>query len=100
MLARIDTGYVDVVLPEGDAKTAVRVFPNPSKGTVTIETDKQGEDLSVDVCDVAGRVVLKDIRAKSGSSVSFGLGEGTFILNIRQLETNKLTNVKVQFMNF
>lgn len=100
-LAVVDTGYVGTVVPDGATNGGdVRVYPNPSGGKVTIETDRPGEALAVDVCDAAGRVVLEDVRATSGTPVSFGLKSGVYILNVRSLETSMLSSVKIRFMNF
>jgi len=100
-LARIDTGYVDIVVADVQGRDGdIRVFPNPSNGTVTIETGRPDEALSIDVSDASGRIVRKGVRARSGQSVSFGLGSGTYVLSIRRLETNTMANIKVQFRNF
>lgn len=98
-LAMIDTGYVNI----DDVRTVeqtVNVYPNPSAGTVTIQTPEAGEPLNLDVCDTGGRVVLKDVAVSSGEQVALNLKPGNYIFNIRSLKSNKISCIKVQFMNF
>lgn len=99
-LAKIDTGYVGIAEPVVSTNGTVRLYPNPSSGSVTVETDTPGEPLAIDVCDVNGRTVVKDIRTSSGERITLNLKNGIFFFNIKQLNSNKLTSVRVQFMNF
>ena len=98
-LAVIDTGYVGVEGIQESAST-VNVYPNPSTGTVTIQTPEAGEPLGIDICDTGGRVVLKDVAARSGEQVALDLKPGNYLFNVRSLKSNKISCIKVQFMNF
>jgi aminopeptidase N len=99
-LAVKDTSYVDIVAPNETETGSVRIYPNPTSGTVTIETDNPGEALSIDVYDTGGRAVFKDIRTVSGGQIALDLKSGIYSFIIRQLENNKLSSQKVQFMIF
>ena len=99
-LARIDTSYVDIAEPVVSTNGTVRIYPNPTSGSVTVETDTPGEPLAIEVCDVNGRTVVKDIRTTSGEKITLNFNNGNFLFNVKQLRNNRLSSVKVYFMNF
>ena len=78
----------------------MRIYPNPTAGSVTIETDTPGEPLMLDVCDLSGHLIIDSLHLNSGKKTKLELKTGSYIFNIRQLNSNKLTSRKVQFMNF
>ena len=100
-LAIVDTGYVGIDAPqqsEHDVQWAV--YPNPSKGTVTISTSKQGEPLLISVSDLKGRMLLRDLRQNSGEPLQLSLPSGAYLLHVRSLETNVSQTLKVSFKKF
>lgn len=100
-LAIVDTGYVGIGAPqqsEHDVQWAV--YPNPSKGTVTISTSKQGEPLLVSVSDLKGRMLLRDLRQNSGEPLQLSLPSGAYLLHVRSLETHVSQTLKVSFKKF
>ena len=101
-LAMIDTGYVDIVVPEDadNQSGTVKVYPNPTNGSLTIETGTPGEPLRIDVCDAGGRIVRKDVPAVSGGQIELSLEPSIYILNVYSLENKRLDSVKVRIMNF
>lgn len=99
-LAMIDTNYVRMVTPAESNDSKIRVYPNPTTGDVTIETDTPGEPLVIDVSDISGTVIIKGLRMKSGDKSNFELKTGSYFFAVRQLRTNRLSSVKIQFMNF
>ncbi len=100
-LALVDTSYVGINSPETlPGIGAVKVFPNPSRGQVTISTDEPGEPLSVEICDSTGRIIRKGVKMTSGESADFSLPEGNYVFKVMRLNSNLLDVVKVQFMNF
>ena len=96
----IDTNYVRMVTPAESNDSKIRVYPNPTTGDVTIETDTPGEPLVIDVSDISGTVIIKGLRMKSGDRSNFELKTGSYFFAVRQLRTNRLSSVKIQFMNF
>lgn len=99
-LAMADTSYVGIEVPADGDNGKVRIYPNPTTGSVTIETDTPGEPLMLDVCDLSGHLIIDSLHLNSGTKTKLELKTGSYIFNIRQLNSNKLTSRKVQFMNF
>ncbi|MBP5190890.1 MAG: hypothetical protein J6031_08270 [Bacteroidales bacterium] len=101
-LAMVDTAYVGITSPDVFAadNNQVLVYPNPSNGTLTIETARPGEELIFDVCDTGGRTIMKDMRAVSGLQFSVDINPGVYFFYVRSLASNKISRVKVGFMNF
>ena len=99
-LAMIDTNYVGFASPVESNDCRIRIYPNPTTGNITIETDTPGEPLSVDVSDINGKTIIKGRRMTSGVTSKFKLKTGNYIFTVRQLKSNRLSSVKIQFMNF
>ena len=100
-LAIVDTGYVGINAPQqSEHDVQWVVYPNPSKGTVTISTSKQGEPLLVSVSDLKGRMLLRDLRQNSGEPLQLSLPSGAYLLHVRSLETHVSQTLKVSFKKF
>lgn len=100
-LAVVDTGYVGIEGPAtGVSRPQWSVYPNPTQGTVTIATAREGEPLSIQVSDVKGRTVLRNLRVCSGEPLHLQLASGVYLFEITNLETKKKEIHKVHFMNF
>lgn len=75
---RITLGMDDLVL----SNRQINVFPNPSKGIIHIETEKQKlGNLSVEIIDLYGRIVLNGKLQDGKVDVSF-LNDGLYILRV------------------
>ena len=100
-LGMVDTSYVGIEEPaEEQNEEAVQVYPNPTTGSVTLTTRMAGEPLIVDVCDASGRPIMKEVQMKSGEAHQFQLPTGVYHLLVRQPRSNRMTTVRLQFMNF
>lgn len=99
-LAFVDTSvHVSTQVIDG-ASHELNVYPNPSRGAVTIETGVRGEHLIVDVCDSNGRVVAKALPAVSGESMKLALHDGVYLLNVYRDKGRFVGTAKIHFMNF
>jgi hypothetical protein len=81
------------------AGTALRAWPNPSEGSVTIDvSDFKGEITGVSIKDLKGSNVKTAMVTYNGSTVSIdGLPEGIFIATIsstQKTETIRLVRIK------
>lgn len=99
-LAMVDTNYVGVVAVDNDRKTSVRLYPNPSSGCVTLVTDNEGEQLTLDICDNSGRIVCQNIKTVSGRSLTLDLPTGNYLMTVRRSTTKEAVSIKFQIMNF
>lgn len=78
----IDLAFATSAIPEKEVFHSLSVFPNPSAEIVTINYSlKKSSDVTIDVLDVSGRMVL-----------SLALGENSAGENSFHLETSALSN--------
>lgn len=81
---------VHIGFPDGIAENefVVNVFPNPSKGEVTIQTENMnGQSILVDIYDVTGKSVYSAVMNDATMQVS-GLSAGMY--NIRFIYNNEI----------
>jgi len=81
---------VHIGFPDGIAENelVINVFPNPSHGEFTIQTDDlNGQSIQVDVCDVTGKSVYSAVMNEATLQIS-GLSAG--IYNIRLMYNNEM----------
>ena len=63
-----------------------RIFPNPSKGTVNITSNKAVGDVEIVIKDKTGRVFLEKRFHKAGNSLKFnlsGVSTGLYFIHIK-----------------
>ncbi|HPS83676.1 MAG TPA: T9SS type A sorting domain-containing protein, partial [Bacteroidales bacterium] len=81
---------VQISFPDGviENEFVVNVFPNPSQGEVTIQTDDlNGQSIIVDIFDVTGKSVFNTVMNESTMLIE-GLSAG--IYNIRLVYNNEI----------
>ncbi len=98
-LAVIDTNFVAIDQPDSP-NSQLKIFPNPSNGTLTIETSELGEHLLLDITSPTGLIVKNNIHLKSGESINCNLPQGAFIFNVTSLKNNKKYSKKVIINSF
>ena len=76
---------------------AVKVYPNPTSGSITIVTDRAGELLDVDIVDAAGRKVIKSRLVASGEQLLLDLPTGVYVVNIRNVANGEKSSTKINF---
>lgn len=96
-LAMLDTSYVGVAEPIQECGKAVKVYPNPTSGSITIVTDRAGELLDVDIIDAAGRKVMKSRLVASGEQLLLDLPTGVYVVNIRNVASGEKSSAKINF---
>ena len=96
-LAMIDTSYVGVAEPIQECGKAVKVYPNPTSGSITIVTDRAGELLDVDIVDAAGRKVMRSRLVASGEQLLLDLPTGVYVVNIRNVASGEKSSAKINF---
>lgn len=99
-LAVVDSSRVAIGRPDAATGPSVRVCPNPLSRTATIITDREGEKLSLDIADMAGRTLRKGVRMRSGEPFKVNLQNGTYLFVVKRVATNETVSVRVVVKNF
>lgn len=99
-LALVDTSFMGIAVPEQNGTAPMRVFPNPTSKSLTIETDVVGEQMSVDICDLGGREIRNGIEVRSGERFELDLPTGNYLLKIKRPYIKDFVGVKIQVRNF
>ena len=78
-----------------DLDYSLKVFPNPSSGMFTIESDEEGN--AIEVMDLMGRVIMKrNIRDGDKTVNASGLKAGIYILKLKTANGDKAARVVIQ----
>jgi hypothetical protein len=64
-----------------DATDNIMLYPNPAENTITLKTNSSGL-LSVSVCNISGRELLKSTIANNGQIDISSLAQGVYFANI------------------
>lgn len=56
-------------------KPELRIFPNPTKGALTIASSNVLENVTLEVIDNAGHIVMKDVRSGKSDKFTMNVGE-------------------------
>ncbi len=95
------SGAIEVVLGSEDfsGNSGIWIFPNPvSDNMHLVFTDLIGEDFSLQLVDITGRLVfqksLSNVASKEPLDVSF-LTSGTYLLTIQRQENQQLKTIKI-----
>ncbi|MBQ9588056.1 MAG: T9SS type A sorting domain-containing protein [Bacteroidales bacterium] len=99
-LALVDTTHVGIDVAEVAKHDDVRIYPNPSRGTLTIETSNPGEELRVDAVDMKGDKILSHAAVRSGEQLSTPFPSGIYILYVFRPDGSEIGRSKIQIMNF
>ena len=81
------TTHTCVGINDIDGEINVELFPNPTKGLVTIRTDQKLSDMSFAVYDMSGKLVLnhQNVKYLSATTAEIDLGSldsGTYIIEV------------------
>lgn len=95
-----DTSHVGIDSRENSQQWSPKVFPNPTTGMITVETDIPGENLVIDIYDASGRTALKTLNAKSCEPFNTALAAGTYFFNIVSKNDNNIRSAKIKIMIF
>ena len=65
---------------------AVKVYPNPSNGQFTVQVPQTGNDATITIVDVLGRVVatrnVEETKAKSSAQSFSGIPGGCYVVKV------------------
>lgn len=82
-------------LAENDFGDALKVYPNPTDGFVTVELGEAVEQLNVKVCNALGQIISDQIISTPGTlTVETGLSPGFYFISIYSRE-GKMARIKV-----
>ncbi|MCE2712958.1 MAG: T9SS type A sorting domain-containing protein, partial [Cryomorphaceae bacterium] len=82
---RIFDGFFSVASLEEMAKkhSSLKVYPNPSSGSFTIESAEQWHDEVYELYDQSGRKLLSGVLSGTQSTIQLPFGSGLYYLKIR-----------------
>ena len=89
-------GEVAVQVPE--TAVGLKVYPNPSHGDVTLTGLPKGAEVMM-VCDMAGRVVLREVLARGTESYTFNVADypaGTYFVTLSTPEGTSTQRLVVE----
>jgi len=82
-------------LPENDFGNALKVYPNPTDGIVTVELGEAVEHLNVKVLNALGQIISEQIISTPGIlTVETGLSPGLYFISIYSRD-GKMAKIKV-----
>ncbi|MCX7605863.1 MAG: T9SS type A sorting domain-containing protein [Bacteroidia bacterium] len=67
----------------------LRVYPNPTKGSVTIEAPEGQLPLKVQIYDASGRQLLERLLSKGQETLALPVESGLYILQVEKGKTTK-----------
>jgi hypothetical protein len=71
------------------------LFPNPASGQITIQTAIQNEDVTVDIHDIAGKVVMHTMISASGRLDVSGLRSGSYMVRVSFGNSNSIQRLVI-----
>jgi hypothetical protein len=79
---------------EPPLKSMVKVYPNPAKGILYVESDKVQAGMLIELKDLSGRLVLKKEMTKSPEIIKLDkLQNGTYLLDVQWAKGKYSTRV-------
>ncbi len=100
ILAVVDTNTLTLFSPDEEREMEVKIYPNPTTGRCTIETDRSGEPLLIDISDQSGRRLQQGLTIHSGQSFDTRLATGVYHFHILRPGSRQQATVKVSINNF
>lgn len=89
-----------VGIPEKNEAGSIRVFPNPSSGTITLRRENAAASATVSVLDLHGKLVAgQEQRVESGereTQLEFTVSPGIYLLKIVSEKENEIVKLVVQ----
>ena len=92
------SAYSKIESIERNAKDVFSIFPNPSKGIITINFSKEAKDLSYRVIDVTGKVIREAIKENLESKMTLdlsGLDKGLYFIDMAFSNGDQYNNNKL-----
>jgi hypothetical protein len=80
--AMILNGGSTASVKHGSLQDLIKVYPNPNKGTFTIEIDNFKETANLQILDVQGRIINEHTLSRGKNTISENISNGTYLLLI------------------
>jgi len=87
------TSYSEIRYVKGEGSTGITLYPNPSKGQLSVIFSDASSLHNVQVMDMQGRVVKSTSNVKSGQEIT-GLQRGQYVVMITNLKSNETVSEK------